>query len=258
MAALRRTSATKPSAAFLVCLLMAALERTACAFIIPTTKASRHNRRHQRGGSVGGAATTSTTTTTTAWSTATAIAEIDEITDFACRNGIELKFTTRGPGYRCVAASKSDPENVLGYVEGFIRPTGRILHADKMEIFKSAINSARRSEEGEFDGGGSFLGPGLLIAYVCLLHGRECGCETAEFLAIDDAEYQHKRLIRYYRMAGFREVRYVGEELKDIPDRLVWGGCGTLMTEDIDLILTKWTRIIRRSKAKMEGSIIQE
>ncbi|KAL3762800.1 hypothetical protein ACHAW5_008497 [Stephanodiscus triporus] len=148
---------------------------------------------------------------------------------------VELKFTTLGPGYRCVAVSKADPDNVLGYVEGFVRPMGRILHADKMEIFKGAIGAARREEGGEFDGGGTFLGPGLLIAYVCVLHGRECGCATAEFLAIDDAEFQHRRLIRYYKMMGFREVRYVGEELRDIPDRLVWGGCGTLMTEDINI-----------------------
>ena len=69
-----------------------------------------------------------------------------------------------------------------------------------------------------------------------------------EFLVIDNAKFQHKRLIRYYKTAGFREVRYVGEELKDIPDRLVWGGCGTLMTEGIDGILEKWTRIIRGAK----------
>jgi len=40
--------------------------------------------------------------------------------------------------------------------------------------------------------------------------------------------------------------------LKDIPDRLVWGGCGTLMTNDIDPVLEKWTRIIRSAKGKME------
>ncbi|KAL3800130.1 hypothetical protein HJC23_001051 [Cyclotella cryptica] len=177
------------------------------------------------------------------------IADIEEITNFADENGIVLSFTTFGPGYRGVATSKNDPENILGYIEGFIRPGGKILHADKMEIFKSALSSARR-EEASFKGGGTFLGPGLLIAFVCLLHGKENGCQTCEFLAIDDAEFQHKRLVRYYKTAGFDEVRYVGEELKDIPDRLVWGGCGTLMTEKIDKILTKWTRIIRGSDGK--------
>jgi hypothetical protein len=116
-----------------------------------------------------------------------------------------------------------------------------------MEIFKSALNSARNTET--FKGGGTFLGPGLLIACVCLLHGKESGCQTCEFLAIDDAEFQHKRLVRYYKTAGFDEIRYVGEELKDIPDRLVWGGCGTLMRGNIDDVLKKWTRIIRGASA---------
>ena len=194
----------------------------------------------------------SSTTTTAATkshlsSTTSSIADIEEITTFANNNGVELQFTTKGPGYRGVAIPPNNPDNILGYIEGFIRPSGKILHADKMEIFKIALNSARRNE-GTFSGGGTCLGPGLLIAYVCLLHGKESGCVDVEFLAIDDAELQHKRLVRYYKTAGFSEVRYVGEELKDIPDRLVWGGCGTLMTEKIDLILEKWTRIIRGAK----------
>ena len=188
--------------------------------------------------SSGGGATKIAVAPSSSSASSSSIADIGEITDFASKNGIELRFSTRGPGYRCVAASGANPENVLGYVEGFVRPAGRILHADKMEIFKRG-------------GGGTFLGPGLLVAYVCFLHGRDCGCKVAEFLAIDDAEYQHKRLIRYYKIMGFREVRYVGEEIRDIPDRLVWGGVGTLMTEDIDAVLTKWTRIIRRSSARM-------
>jgi hypothetical protein len=267
----RRPSATNHSAASRLRLLLlffsAALARSAArAFVPATTRAGRHRRHHRHDpdlpfppapaaaaaaarGAFGDGTTTAAAATTA--SAASAIAEIGEITDFASRNGVVLKFTTVGPGYRCVAASRVDPGNVLGYVEGFVRPGRRILHADKMEIFGGGVGAARRAG-GEFDGGGTFLGPGLLIAYVCCLHGRDCGCTTAEFLAIDDAEFQHKRLVRYYKMAGFREVRYVGEELRDIPDRLVWGGCGTLMTEDIDVILAKWTRIIRRSSARME------
>lgn len=222
------------------CCLFVALQ-TATAFTTPHSSAPKpchHN--HQR---LGMSSTDDDTT---------AIADIEEITSFASKNGVELSFTTSGPGYRGVAFAKNDPENIMGYIEGFIRPSGKILHADKMEIFKSALFSARKEEEA-FSGGGTFLGPGLLIACVCLLHGKESGCEKIEFLAIDDAEFQHKRLIRYYKTAGFSEVRYVGEELKDIPDRLVWGGCGTLMTESIDKILEKWTRIIRGANRRMEA-----
>lgn len=227
-------------AAFLLCLFASAAFQTATAFSPPistATKPSSCNHRHRL--RLASADVDDAT-----------IADIEEITTFATNNGIDLSFTTSGPGYRGVAVSTTDPENILGYIEGFIRPSGKILHADKMEIFKSALNSARREEQA-FSGGGTFLGPGLLIACVCLLHGKESGCQMVEFLAIDDAEFQHKRLIRYYKTAGFREVRYVGEELKDIPDRLVWGGCGTLMTENIDSVLRKWTRIIRGAEGRM-------
>mmetsp|Transcript_20939 Transcript_20939/g.45402 ORF Transcript_20939/g.45402 Transcript_20939/m.45402 type:complete len:248 (-) Transcript_20939:75-818(-) len=238
---LQRASATNYLVAILLCLCLSMSLNTAAAFCPPQSSAKKTFNQHRL----------TTLSSTRSNIEDTTIADIEEITTFATDNGVELSFTTTGPGYRGVAVSKNDPENILGYIEGFIRPSGKILHADKMEIFKGALSSARREEQ-TFSGGGTFLGPGLLIAFVCLLHGKESGCEMCEFLAIDDADFQHKRLMRYYRTAGFREVRYVGEELKDIPDRLVWGGCGMLMTESIDSILLKWTRIIRAGRAKME------
>ena len=66
----------------------------------------------------------------------------------------------------------------------------------------------------------------------------------AEFLAIDDEEFQHKRLVRYYRRVGFRVVKYVGDDFQDIPARLVWGGCGTLMEENIDVLIQKWSALL--------------
>jgi hypothetical protein len=93
--------------------------------------------------------------------------------------------------------------------------------------------------------GGISFGVGLLMGYQCLLYGKARGCTTAEFLAIDDAPKQHKRLVKYYQRVGFRIVKYVGDDWKDVPDRLVWGGCGTLMTEDIDVLLEKWSKLLR-------------
>ena len=47
----------------------------------------------------------------------TTIADIEEITTFASKNGVDLKFTTNPTrGYRGVAVSKKDPENILGYI----------------------------------------------------------------------------------------------------------------------------------------------
>ena len=44
------------------------------------------------------------------------------------------------------------------------------------------------------------------------------------------ADAWHKRLVQYYSYFGFRRVRAVGDNgLRDLPDRLVWGGVGMRM-----------------------------
>ena len=92
----------------------------------------------------------------------------------------------------------------------------------------------------------------LLSFYLSTLHtlfpqylGCKNKCTVAEFLAIDDEAFQHKRLVRFFKRAGFNVVRYVGEDLASIPDRLVWGGCGTLMNRDIDTLLKEWSTILK-------------
>jgi hypothetical protein len=77
-----------------------------------------------------------------------------------------------------------------------------------------------------------------------MLHGKESNCSIAEFLAIDDEAFQHKRLVRFFKRAGFEKIRYVGDDIRNIPDRLIWGGCGTLMMCDIENILKRWTRLL--------------
>ena len=76
--------------------------------------------------------------------------------------------------------------------------------------------------------------------------GHEKGCSVAEFLAIDDEEFQHKRLVRFFKRAGFNPIRYVGDDLASVPDRLVWGGCGTLMNEKIESLLLGWNKVMFR------------
>ena len=176
---------------------------------------------------------------------------LDELEEHVSKAGIVISFTTFGPGYRAVARAKHNETLIMGYVEGFVRPAGEILHLDKMEVFKQMVKRAR-NEEPSIDFGGVSFAIGLILGYRCLLHGLEKGCNTAEFLAIDDEEFQHKRLVRYYKQFGFKIVKYVGEDVRDIPDRLIWGGCGTLMTEDIQVLLSKFSKKLhlmkRRSK----------
>jgi len=179
--------------------------------------------------------------------------EKQQLLDYADRQGLVVSLTTLGPGYRAIARAKHNTTKIIGYVEGFIRPTGQILHLDKMEVFKPMVKAARQENPQEFKGGGTVFGPGLILGYLCLLHGIEQGCQTAEFLAIDDQEFQHKRLVRFYRNSGFEYVKYVGDDWASIPDRLVWGGCGTLLRQSIPNLLGKWTTLMAHSEQHKQG-----
>jgi hypothetical protein len=110
---------------------------------------------------------------------------IEELEEQALKSGIVISFTTLGPGYRAVARAKHNETLIMGYVEGFVRPSGDILHLDKMEVFKKMVKRAR-NEEPTMDFGGVSQAVGLILGYKCLFHGIEKGCRTAEFLAIDD------------------------------------------------------------------------
>ena len=57
------------------------------------------------------------TTTTT-----TILQSQDEIDEYAKNVGVKITFSTLGPGYRAVARADHDPEQILGYCEGFVRP----------------------------------------------------------------------------------------------------------------------------------------
>lgn len=196
----------------------------------------------------------------------------NEIDEYAKSVGVKITFSTFGPGYRAVARADHDPEQILGYCEGFVRPGkfsytevllfytqkstpqftsqycsgkgGKILHVDKCEVWSKALSKARKENPEGFKSGGQVFGVSLLLGYTCMLFAKEKKCNMAEFLAIDDEEYQHKRLVRFFKRAGFKPLRYVGEDVKDIPDRLVWGGCGTLMNQDISILLERWSKVL--------------
>ena len=128
--------------------------------------------------------TTTTITTTTLLLKSNDVSDIDEIkgddkmtlvtaeeiTKFALQSGVVISLSTLGPGYRAVARSSHNTTQIIGYCNGFIRPTGKILHLDKMEVFKKALTRAR-DENPEFKDGGSVFGVGLLLGCLCLTHG---------------------------------------------------------------------------------------
>ena len=64
-------------------------------------------------------------------------------------------------------------------------------------------------------------------------------CRKARLLAIFDSEGYSKKLVRYFKLIGFKIVKEVGSSPVDLFLRLVWGGAGTLMTGECIHILKK-------------------
>ena len=103
--------------------------------------------------------------------TAPEVWTLEQLEEHALNEGVQLSISTLGPGFRTVARSSSNSSAILGYCEGFVRPSGEILHLDKMEIFKKMVQQVK-AENPEFRGGGSTFGVGLLFGYQALLHGK--------------------------------------------------------------------------------------
>lgn len=171
----------------------------------------------------------------------------EEIIEYASNEEVIISLSTFGPGYRAIARPKHNTTQILGYCSGFIRPGGKILHLDEMRVFKKALQIARE-ENPKFVGGGTVFGVGLLLGCLCFRYGIDNGCEIGEFLAIDDGVTQHTRLVRHYKRLGLKVIRYVGEDISNIPDRLIWGGCGTLMNNNLKETLRKYNYVFSRPK----------
>ena len=61
--------------------------------------------------------------------------------------------------------------------------------------------------------------------------------KNARLLAIYDTEGYSKKLVRYFKIIGFKIVKEVGSSPVDLLLRLIWGGAGTLMKGDCFYIL---------------------
>jgi len=150
-----------------------------------------------------------------------------------------LTLSTLGPGYRVVARSLDNPSVIYGYCSGFVRPAGDILHIDALQVFNNT--QTFQGKQG-LSSAGKF---GWMIGCAAVRHGFDKGCSKCEVLAIDDAPSQHRRLVRHFERMGLKKVRYVGDDFSSIPDRLVWGGCGTLMEATLVDLLEKWASLYK-------------
>ena len=68
---------------------------------------------------------------------------------------------------------------------------------------------------------------------------NEKASKKVRLLAIYDDEGYSKKLVRYFKIIGFKIVKEVGSSPIDLSLRLIWGGAGTLMKGDCLYILNK-------------------
>jgi len=181
-----------------------------------------------------------------------------EVEDAAREVGCEIKINAVGPKFRLELLweggkalpapriqtlgyqdDSPPPPELLGYCDGFTQPSGA-THLEAIEIRKYTGFWARKKESGAKRYAATKpLQPGILLAYGTACWIREKGPFSnakAQLLCIKDDERQQRSLIRFYRRLGFEKLREIGSGLQSVPDRIVWGGEGTVMEIDVDVM----------------------
>ncbi|KAJ1421821.1 Acyl-CoA N-acyltransferase [Sesbania bispinosa] len=158
---------------------------------------------------------------------------MSEILEASRAQKLDLQLQTLGPFFRITAKSLVT-ETELGKAEGFIRiwVEGKILHLDSIRLRRETLNMEK-----------SIFGLGLYIGAVAIRHGYDCGCKTAQLLAINDSDLYHSKLVRFYTRLGFKPVYEVtGSAIGDLAHMLVWGGVGTRMDASVEELMIKWCK----------------
>ncbi|KAL8116319.1 uncharacterized protein LOC141667097 [Apium graveolens] len=159
-----------------------------------------------------------------------------DIIDSSKQQKVELKLQTLGPFFR-ITAKRLESEEEIGRAEGIIRVWfgGKILHLDSIKLTRETLGMEK-----------SIFGIGVFLGAVAVRYGYDCGCTSAELLAINDSDLYHNKLVRFYTRIGFKKVYEVtGSSIGDYSHMLMWGGVGTRMEANVEDLLVKWcTRFI--------------
>ncbi|KAK4581206.1 hypothetical protein RGQ29_024759 [Quercus rubra] len=156
---------------------------------------------------------------------------MSEILDSSKAQNLDLQLQTLGPFFR-ITAKNLETQTELGKAEGLIRVwlKGTVLHLDSIRLRRETLGMEK-----------SIFGIGLFLGAVAIRYGYDCGCKTAELLAINDSDLYHSKLVRFYSRIGFKAVHEVtGSGFGDYAHMLVWGGVGTRMDANVEELLVKW------------------
>jgi len=111
---------------------------------------------------------------------------MSEILESSRAQKLDLKVQTLGPFFRITAKSLVT-DNELGKAEGLIRMwfgRGNILHLDSIKLQRETLGMEK-----------SIFGIGLYIGAVAIRHGYDCGCKSAQLLAINDSDLYHSKVL---------------------------------------------------------------
>lgn len=98
---------------------------------------------------------------------------------------LSLRLQTLGPFFR-ITAKSLESEREIGKAEGLVRVWlgGKVLHLDSIRLNRESLGMEK-----------SIFGIGLFIGAVAIRYGFDCGCRTAELLAINDSDLYHSKVV---------------------------------------------------------------
>ena len=154
--------------------------------------------------------------------------KVEDLEKLAFSFGLLLKIQVRETLGLCffrivIAEQKSDIIKIWGEMKGW-------TYLDKQDIQLDTLRILSNSPP--------FVSE-LIWAATMSWAIEKKSSQKARLLAIFDSEGYSKKLIRYFKIIGFKVVKEVGSSPLDLFLRLVWGGAGTLMTGDCFYILNK-------------------
>ncbi|WP_041710732.1 hypothetical protein [Prochlorococcus marinus] len=154
--------------------------------------------------------------------------EVEELQNIAYSLGLVIKIQVRETLGLCffkivVAEQKDNVVKIWGEMKGWNFLNKQGIQLDTLRILS---NSPPLVSE-------------LIWASTMAWAIKKKNSKKVRLLAIYDTEGYSKKLVRYFKIIGFKIVKEVGSSPIDLFLRLVWGGAGTLMTGDSLYILNK-------------------
>ena len=154
--------------------------------------------------------------------------KIEELQKIAFSLGLLIKIQVRETLGLCffkivVAEQKDNIVKIWGEMKGWTFLDKRGLQLDTLRIIKTSPPFVSE----------------LIWATSMVWAIEKKNSKKARLLAIYDTEGYSLKLVRYFKIIGFKIVKEVGSSPIDLFLRLVWGGAGTLMKGDCLHILNK-------------------